>query len=161
MPCWQHLPKFLKDTSYENISNVLHSPFQIAHKTDQPAFIWAMGQPELERNFNLWMTATHQGQRSCFDVFPPQKFCADSDEKTILFVDIGGGIGHQSAALKTRLIEAQIAGRVVLQDQRMAIEHAIPTEGVEKMEFDFWGQQPIQGIHPFRVALSLSRLTLI
>jgi len=148
MPCWQHLPSFLSDTAYDNPSNVMKTPFQIAHKTDQPAFIWGMSQPERAQTFGLWMTATHEGHKSWLDVFPPKRFCDNSDDETIVFVDIGGGIGHQAAALKTELSTAHIAGRVVLQDLPMAIEHAIPTEGVEKMEFDFWGQQPVKGWDP-------------
>ena len=113
---------------------------------DQPAFVWALTQPERLKDFNLWMTATHEGQRSWLDVFPAEKFCDGSDVNKVLFVDIGGGVGHQCAALKARLSAARIEGRIVLQDMPMAIEHAIPTEGVEATIFDFWKEQPIKGI---------------
>ena len=124
----------------------MHTPFQLGHNTDQPAFVWALSQPERLKNFNLWMTATHEGYKSWLDVFPAEKFCEGSDANTVLFVDIGGGVGHQCAALKARLSAARIEGRIVLQDMPMAIEHAIPTEGVDATVFDFWEEQPIKSI---------------
>ena len=126
----------------------------MGHKTDQPAFVWALSQPERLQNFNLWMTATHESQKSWLDVFPPERFCKGSDGNRVLFVDIGGGVGHQCAALKARLSAARIEGRIVLQDMPMAIEHAIPTEGVEATVFDFWGEQPIKGIQITMLSLS-------
>lgn len=47
MPCLQVTPKFLTDTGHVNLADVLHSPFQIAHKTDKPSYVWATEQPRL------------------------------------------------------------------------------------------------------------------
>ncbi len=58
LPCLQETPKFLADTKYVNPADVLHSPFQIAHKTDLPAFVWAVSRPDLMADFNLWMSRT-------------------------------------------------------------------------------------------------------
>ena len=110
MPAWQCLPKFLKDTSYENPSDMMHTPFQIGHNMNQPAFVWAMSQPQRVQNFNLWMAATHQGQKSWLDVLPLETLFHGSKEGTYLFVDIGGGIGHQCASLKERLAKDNIKG---------------------------------------------------
>ena len=145
MPCWQCLPEFLDNTKYQNPADATHTAFQLGHHINEPAWVWAMSQPQRVQNFNLWMTATHEGKKSWLDVFPPEKFCQNSSEDTILFVDIGGGLGHQCAALKERLSESHVRGRVVLQDQPMAIEHALPLEGVDKMIFDFWTEQPVKG----------------
>lgn len=90
---------------------------------------------------------------------PPENFCRDSDENACLFVDIGGGVGHQCAALKAHLSKAGFQGRVVLQDLPMAIEHALPTEGVEKTVFDFLGEQPIKGINFHRIVHASIYLT--
>ena len=146
MPCWQCLPQFLADTKFNYSDDVMHTPFQIGHNIDQSAFVWAMSQPHRVQDFNLWMTATHEGQKSWLDVYPFEKLCKESDPETPLFVDIGVSIGHQCAALKARVPHVQ--GRVILQDLPMAIEHAIPTEGVENTVFGFWGEQPIKGRAP-------------
>jgi hypothetical protein len=45
-------PRFLADTKYNNSSDVVHSPFQIGHKTVLPAFIWATQKPYIMANFH-------------------------------------------------------------------------------------------------------------
>ena len=143
MPCLQATPKFLADTKYINPADVLHSPFQIAHNTNQPAFVWAMGQPKLMAEFNLWMSELHDGQQSWLDVFDFPSHIGGSSAETLVFVDIGGGIGQQCALLKST--HSQMLGRVVLQEQPFVLPHAIPIEGVEKESYDFWTEQPIKG----------------
>lgn len=143
MPCLQATPKFLADTGYVNPTDVLHSPFQIAHKTDKPSYAWAMGQPKLMEDFNLWMAEQHQGQRTWLDVFDFAGHVDGSSAETLVFVDVGGGIGQQCALIKT--VFPHLPGRVVLQDQPFVLPHAIPTDGVEKLSFDFWTEQPLKG----------------
>ena len=143
VPCYQALPAYLADTKYANPSDVFHSPFQIAHKTDKPAFLFAIDRPDLVGDFNLWMEANHSTHKTWLDVFQFDKLCQGSDPETPIFVDVGGGIGHQCAALKAKY--PSLKGRVILQDLPMAIEHSLPMEGVEKTGFDFWGEQPIKG----------------
>ncbi|KAI1414908.1 S-adenosyl-L-methionine-dependent methyltransferase [Hypoxylon sp. FL1857] len=133
MPCLQELPKFLADTKYANPTDVLHSPFQIAHKTDKLAYVWAMDQPKLMADFNLtWL-----------DVFDFPRHVGGSAVDTLIFVDVGGGIGQQCALLKKT--HPQVPGRVVLQDQPFVLPHAIPIDGVEKQAFDLWAEQPLKG----------------
>ena len=144
LPCWSALPRFLADSSYQNPSDARNTPFQIAHHTESTAFEWAMCQPDLMQDFNLWMRAQRTGQKSWLDVFPPERLAPDGESEAPFFVDIGGGIGHQCAALKARF--PSITRRVVLQDLPKAIEHAIPTDGVEPMVHDFWSEQPVKGI---------------
>ena len=103
-----------------------------------------MGKPQVMRDFNLWMSVQRMGQKSWLDVFPSQRFMQDETSEAPLFVDVGGGIGHQCAALKARF--PNIARQVVLQDLLGAIEHAIPTDGVEPMVHDFWSEQPVKGM---------------
>lgn len=143
MPCLQATPKFLADTGYQNPADVLHSPFQVAHNTDKLAYVWAMEQPKLMADFNLWMTEQHQGQKTWLDVFDLAGHLEGSSSDTLIFVDIGGGLGQQCALLKEK--HPQLPGRVVLQDQPFVLPHAIPTDGVEKLSFDFWTEQPLKG----------------
>ena len=143
MPCLQATPKFLADSKYVNPADVLHSPFQIAHNTDQPAFLWAASQPKLMSDFNLWMSELHDGQKTWLDVFDFAGHVAGSAADTLIFVDVGGGIGQQCALLKR--VHPQVPGRVVLQEQVFVIPHAIPVDGVEKEAYDFWTEQPLKG----------------
>lgn len=144
MPCLVATPQFLEDTKYQNPADVLHSAFQIAHKTDQPAFVWAMSKPKLLASFGQWMSVLHEGQKNWLDVFDFRKHAQGSDPNTVVFVDVGGGIGHQCALLKS--IVPDLQGRVILQDLQMVIEHAISTPGVENTAVDFWTEQPVKGM---------------
>lgn len=147
MPCLLQVPEFLSTTGYTNPTNVLRSAFQIAHKTDKPAYEWVMEQPQLMADFNLWMTDQRFGSQTWLDVFNVSHHFGYSSADTLLFVDIGGGLGQQCALLKKT--HPNIPGRVVLQDQPFVLPNAVFVEGMEKYPHDFWTEQPLKGeIHP-------------
>ncbi|PKK49473.1 hypothetical protein CI102_4957 [Trichoderma harzianum] len=143
MPCLLAAPQFLADTKYANPDDLVHSPFQAAHNTKEPAFAWAMRQPRIMDDFNLWMSELHDGRKSWLDVFDFAEHASNPSADTLLFVDIGGGIGQQCALLKK--VHPKLLGRVVLQDQPFVIPQAIPVEGVEKQSYDIWTEQPLKG----------------
>lgn len=155
MPCWQVLPQFLAETKYRNPTESTHTPFQKAHGTDLVPFLWLQDKPIYLNNFGTWISASREGQNIFLDVFPFQKeITSRSKPETPLFVDIGGGIGHQCVALKKKL--PNIPGRVILQDLPPVIAHAIPAEGIEPMVHDFMTEQPIKGKFCFSTASALS-----
>ena len=144
MPCFQKLPQFLIDTKYQNPSDSANSPFQRAHNTDQPPFVWIVNHPFKFESFIQWMTAHREDQLTWLDVFPfEETLCSNLTPETPVFVDIGGGIGHQCAALKSRFQD--LPGRVILQDLPQTLPQAIPTPGVEATAHDFWTPQPVKG----------------
>ena len=61
-----------------------------------------------------------------------------------LYVNIGGGIGHQCAQFKARYPD--LPGRIILQDLEHSIEQALKTPGVENMVHDFFEAQPVKGM---------------
>ncbi|KAL9099171.1 MAG: hypothetical protein Q9187_009536, partial [Circinaria calcarea] len=145
---WQALPKFLADTNYRNPSDPAHCAFQPGHNTDEVPFLWVLSRPTNFANFNLWMSASREGQQIWLDVFPfEETLCHHLNPDTPLFVDVGGGLGHQCQALKARY--PNIPGRVILQDLPQTIQQAIPTDGVEVMPYDFWTPQPIKGARAY------------
>jgi len=144
LPCLTKIPKFLADTKYVNPSDVMHTAFQIGHNTDLPAFVWALSQPRLMEDFQLWMAAVYSDRPTTWlDAYDLSKHCEGSGPEDVVFVDVAGGIGHQCALLKAKLPE--LKGRVVLQDLPMTIPHAIPTPGVETQAIDMWQEQPVKG----------------
>jgi len=143
MPCLQAAPDFLEDTQYANPSDMLHSPFQKAFRTDLPRFSWMKTRPDLSENFGRWMTAQHDRHKTWVDVIDVGGLFDDATAETPVFVDIGGGVGHQCALLRKKLPD--LTGRVILQDSENVIQHALRTTGVEKMGFNFWDKQPIKG----------------
>ena len=148
MPCFQHLVDFLATTGYKNPSDTANSAFQLAFDTKKLLFDWLMEQPDILKNFSLFMTVQHEGNKVWLDELPFEKeFCQNVEPETPLFVDIGGNIGHQCLLLKTRCPE--ITGRVILQDLAPALQNALPIEGVENLAHDFWTKQPIKGQQHF------------
>lgn len=61
----------------------------------------------------------------------------------VLFVDMGGNIGHQCADFKARY--PNVEGRVVLQDLPYAIDMALKTDGVENTVHDIFTPQTVKG----------------
>jgi demethylsterigmatocystin 6-O-methyltransferase len=142
-PCLEKTPQFLADTKYSNPSDSLHCPFQIAHQTDLPAFVWALGRPKLIADFQLWMSILHDKQNTWLDAYDFSKHCESTGAETVVFVDVAGGIGQQCALLKQKM--PNLKGRVILQDLQVAIDHAMPTPGVENTVIDMWEGQPVKG----------------
>ena len=141
---WQAIPSFLRDTSYQNPSDSLHTCFQRGHNTDLHAFKWAASHPESFKNFNLWMTASRMGKQSWLDEFNfEQEVASNSTPEEVIFVDVGGGIGTQCSNLRTHF--PHLMGRVILQDLATPIKQALPVEGMETMVHDFWTEQPVKG----------------
>lgn len=78
----------------------------------------------------------------------------DSKDNTrAIYVNIGGGIGHQCKQFKDKYPD--LPGRVILQDLPHSISKALPTPGVENMEHDFFQPQPIKGSDGFSFPFSL------
>jgi hypothetical protein len=140
-----NLPKFLRETSYRNVSDSTHCPWHLAHNTTQSPFLWLRNHPADMDYFLTWMTAQREGMPTWLEVFPfEKKLCQNLEPETPLFVDIGGGVGHQCLALKDK--HSQVSGRVILQDLPQVIEQAMAGAGIEPMAYDFWTPQPIKGL---------------
>lgn len=67
----------------------------------------------------------------------------EEEREKVLFVDVGGGIGHQAVAFREKY--NGLKGRVVLEDIPQTLEHAIQHPGVEVVVQDFFQPQAIQG----------------
>ena len=145
MPCVQALTAFLAETEYQNPTDGSKCAFQKAHKTDLAPFLWVQDKPAYRDNFALWIGASREGQKNFLDVFPFEtKVARNTRPDRPIFVDIGGGIGHQCLAFKSRFPDSP--GRVILQDLPAVIAQAIPIQGVEAMAHDFMVEQPVKGI---------------
>ncbi|KAH7325878.1 S-adenosyl-L-methionine-dependent methyltransferase [Stachybotrys elegans] len=142
-PQYQALPKFMKKTGYQNPTNEVETVFQDAWNTTDHAFAWFRDRPENLRYFNDYMAFRREPTLSWLTVYPVEEEAKDWPADRPLYVNIGGGIGHQSAQFKEKYPD--LAGRVVLQDLPHSIEKALPTPGVENMVHNFFEPQPIKG----------------
>lgn len=80
---------------------------------------------------------------SWIDVFPIAEE-AETSKSDVLFVDMGGNMGHECARLKARYPD--LPGRVILQDLPYATSLALETPGVENTEHDLFTPQPVKGL---------------
>lgn len=143
-PIYQKLPDFLAATKYQNPTDNTNTVPQLAWNTDLPGFIWFQQHPEKFDYFMQMMAVQREGLPTWLSVYPINEETKGWNPENPVFVDVGGGIGHQCLALKTKF--PQLPGRVVLQDLPPALEHAIPMQNVEVLVHDFFEPQPIKGM---------------
>lgn len=75
--------------------------------------------------------------------YPLEAEIQGCDPKKPLFVDVGGGIGHQFVELIARY--PKLPGRIVLQDMAHCIGEALQSPGLDAMVYDMYDRQPIKG----------------
>jgi demethylsterigmatocystin 6-O-methyltransferase len=143
-PVFQELPGFLEETGYRDITDNAKTPFQKAFKTDLPAYTWLPSDPK--RFSYMFQAMKAERKDDWLSLFPVEKEVGDrsAEPEKALFVDIGGGSGHQCIRLKNKY--PNLPGRVILQDVPESIERVTPTEGIEAMAHNFYDPEPIKGI---------------
>ena len=144
---YQSLPSFLKKTGYKNPNDELHTVFQDAFDTDKHFFSWFENNQEKLKCFNEYMALRRKADTSWLSVYPVAEQTKGWDPEKPVYVNIGGGIGHQCEQFKGQY--PNVPGRVILQDLPSSIEKALPTPGVENMAHNFFEPQPIKGLTPF------------
>ncbi|KAK2606306.1 hypothetical protein QQS21_003237 [Conoideocrella luteorostrata] len=143
-PCYLAMPAFLRETAHRDVTDPKHSPFNKAFDTKTDFFEWLPQQPWLFTNFNTYMTVQRQGMPTWLDKYPYKDRTQGMQPNQVFFVDIGGGMGHQSAALRDALPK-DMAHRIVVQDQAAVTAQSVKKQGVENIVHDFWEPQPIKG----------------
>ena len=88
------------------------------------------------------MTVQRAGAPTWLSVFPFKQELGDWHGKPV-FVDVGGGFGHQCQALKAAFPD--LPGKIILQDLPQTLEHVPPNEGVEVVAQNFFEPQATQG----------------
>lgn len=142
-PAITALPDFLKENNYQDITDMVHTPLQKAWNTDLPAFLWVETKPDNFAHFNQFMVVQHLGMPTWLDVYPYQEKADGLKLEQPFFVDLGGGFGHQSIALREKL--PHLPNRIILQDIPTTLAHAIKHPGVEVAVQDFFQPQAIIG----------------
>lgn len=113
--------------------------------TKQQMFPWLLQNPPTFTNFNRFMSVQRQGMPTWLDKYPfLEKAQSLQNPEQVLFVDVGGGVGHQSVALRQAL-PGSVKGRIVVQDQEAVFKQALKADGVEHVVHDFFTVQPLKG----------------
>jgi demethylsterigmatocystin 6-O-methyltransferase len=142
-PIWLALPDFLKEHKYQNVENVVDTALQKAWNTDLPMFSWYQTKPEKLAQFNKYMSVRHWGMAQWHEVYPVEEKLKGLEPEQVFFVDVGGGIGTQSVALRKKF--PTLKNRFILEDIPDTVAQAIPHPGVETLPFNFFEPQVITG----------------
>jgi hypothetical protein len=91
-----------------------------------------------------WVHLSRSGLPSWLDVFPFEELVAQKSEAdTVILVDVGSALGHQSIELRERFPE--LKGRVIIQDTQQVIGMVKPSHDIEAQVYDFFTPQPVKG----------------
>lgn len=143
-PACQAMPAFLRSTKFADPDSTTDCPFQLAHKTSKSAFEYMPELPVVSQDaFNTYMSVRTINMKSWLSVYPFAEETADCSSNDVLFVDVGGGIGHQCKDLREK--HRNVKGRVIVQDLEHAISRRPEYPDVEGMVHDFFNEQPIRG----------------
>jgi len=89
------------------------------------------------------MTVQRAGAVTWLSAFPFKEELGSFQEKSV-FVDVGGGFGHQCIAVKEAFPE--LAGKLILQDLPQTLAHVPAIDGVEIIVHNFFEPQVVKGI---------------
>ncbi|EHK22117.1 uncharacterized protein TRIVIDRAFT_230740 [Trichoderma virens Gv29-8] len=142
-PVWQELPGWLKEHKYQDVEDNTNTPLQKAHKTDLPFFSWMLTQPETLAHFNQYMSVRHTGKKQWHEVYPLEDKIQGLAPEQVFFVDVGGGIGTQSRALRKKYPDPK--ARIILEDTPDTVAQAVPFPDVERLPQNIFDPQAIIG----------------
>ncbi|KAL8984872.1 MAG: hypothetical protein Q9205_001285 [Flavoplaca limonia] len=137
-PAFHALPEFLQETGYQNEPK--GSAFQKALGTNLEPYPWLMERPRALKNFQAAMQLNVHF--NSMDIVPFDDNVVGGHDG-IVFVDIGGNVGHQAAEALSK--NPQLAGRVMVQDRGEVIQCHPDIKGIQWLEHDFFKTQPVKG----------------
>ncbi|MGI4814608.1 MAG: methyltransferase, partial [Janthinobacterium lividum] len=149
-PSFCSLPKYFKSIAYAHPTDIANGPFQYAHNIKAPFFAFLAQNAEYGAVFNNYMSGYRAGKPSWVDAgFYPftERVLSRHEPEKVLLVDVGGGMGHDLAHLRSVLHTANGNGkeRLVLQDQADVIAQVPAKQSFEATVHDFFTEQPVKG----------------
>ncbi|KAK4504757.1 hypothetical protein PRZ48_002719 [Zasmidium cellare] len=152
-PAIHSLPQWLRTHDMQSPTDVHDTAFQLGFNTKDEPFTWFAAHPENLQAGAAFMSAQRADQKGWIEddtIFPSQDLTlspTDLAANRVLFIDIGGGVGHQSIALRTH--RPNLQGRILLQDLPHTLALADTTRllalDIETMSYDCHTPQPIAG----------------
>ena len=137
-PAYQALPEFLRETGYQNEPK--SSAFQKALGTELELYPWLKQRPNDLKNFQSAMQLNKD--INGMDIVPFDDNVSGGHDD-VVFVDIGGNVGHQAAEVLSK--HPELAGRVMVQDRGEVIRSHPNIKGIQWLEHDFFKTQPVKG----------------
>ncbi|KAF3059332.1 Demethylsterigmatocystin 6-O-methyltransferase [Daldinia childiae] len=142
-PQYQCLPDLLKQTSYQTPVDEANTAFHMAFRTTLDPFSWFAQNPTYLADFHAYHALRRQPDATWLSVYPIETEAAGWPTDQPLYINVGGGVGHQCAQFKEK--HPNLGGRVILQDLPHSVAEALPTPGVENMAYNMFEPQPVIG----------------
>ena len=143
------LPHTLAQLQYQNPPGSAKSAFQNAYNTEEHLFKWIQKHPDIQHDYNVFMTHQANSKLPWFDIFPvgEKQSVADQNPDCVTLVDVGGGLGGQIHAVQQRY--PNLKGRMILQDLPFTTEKVLASakfqQQFEVMSHDIFKPQPVKG----------------
>ncbi|KAG5659889.1 hypothetical protein KAF25_003411 [Fusarium avenaceum] len=143
---YQALPDYFSEHKYKQVDDMHDGIFQKAFGTDLSCYEYLVHNPKLQGYMQdaMKLNKTDGDWLSVLPLDEEIKRWQASNPDRVLFVDIGGGMGHQCIRLRDQY--PHVPGRVILQDMPITVER-IPKpmpHGIEAMPYNFDEPQPIK-----------------
>ena len=149
------LPQYMRETGVYQFPTrpEERNPFVYAHNLSFWEFFDKY--PEHRRDIDEYLSVRRKGLNQWYEMVPVASILgpnARKDPNAVLFVDVGGGKGHE--AINLHEAHPDIPGRLILQDLPSMIDRIRedPPKGIELMPYDFFTPQPIKGQRSVKVA---------
>lgn len=147
LPCFAALPQKFADERYKSAqSDPRDLAFQRAcHLQGESLFEFLTANPGIAASFSQLMSTWGSHDYQPYEVYPVGRLQHNFDASTsdIILVDVGGGWGQKSIALKQAY--PSFPGRIIVQDLPHIIASAPATQLVEWQVHDFFEEQPVKG----------------
>lgn len=159
-PAIASVPDYFAANGYQNPVDARHGPFSFAYRCEGETYFDYLGKPENARMstaFNETMAMQKTGEETTFVTsYPVSERLSIDDLERVLFVDVGGGVGHQLIKFRERAKE--LKGKLAVEDLPAVLEEAneLPQD-VVKVGHDFFQPQPqsVKGAKAFYLRMIL------
>ncbi|KAF2019189.1 S-adenosyl-L-methionine-dependent methyltransferase [Aaosphaeria arxii CBS 175.79] len=139
------MPEYFEANGYKNPNDSGDTPFSFGERCPGETYFDFLAKPEnarLSHAFNQTMTMQRGDPNAPFpDGYPAQDRLKIDDPERVLFVDVGGGIGHQVQKFHEKY--PSLSGKLALEDLPQVLEKAndLPSDFI-KVGHDFFTPQP-------------------
>lgn len=145
------MPRYLEHTGFKNVSGS-PGPFQECNDTEDGMFPYLIKHPSMMSNFNAFMAGQLATRPEWHATFPAREIIVEGakedDPESILFVDVGGGEGHDIASFHRAFPDAP--GGFVLQDLPPVIDNIKQLDtAIVRQKHDFFTRQPVSGARAY------------
>lgn len=152
MPTVAKIPEFLRTHEYKFIEGSTSGPWQYATNSEESLWDWIAKSEERLDITHSFMEGDRGSRPPWVEWFPVQEHLINTftgSDEDVFLVDVAGGRGHDIRTFREKF--PQVRGRFVLEDLEHVIEQSVEGLQAEKIAFNLFKPQPVQGMIIFVV----------